>query len=75
MTTAQIVSLSVIVAAFVLFAAVLAWGDYQTRHITRRIRADQQRAAAGAKIAALQNAATAPQQQQKGVAAPTVSAT
>ena len=33
MTTVEIVSLCGIVAAFVIFAVVLAWGDYQTRDI------------------------------------------
>ena len=35
MSTDQIIALSVIVAAFVLFAAVLAWGDHQTRNLNR----------------------------------------
>lgn len=34
MTTIGIVSLCGIIAAFVVFAVVLAWGDYQTRGIT-----------------------------------------
>jgi len=34
MSVVAIICLSAIVVAFVLFAAVLAWGDYQTRHIT-----------------------------------------
>jgi hypothetical protein len=29
----QIVSLTAICAGFIVFAAVLAWGDFQTRHI------------------------------------------
>ena len=36
MSTLGIVCLSAIVGAFVLFAVVLAWGDYQTRHITHQ---------------------------------------
>jgi len=34
MSVVAILCLSAIVGAFVLFAAVLAWGDYQTRNIT-----------------------------------------
>jgi hypothetical protein len=36
MSIDQIFFLSVIAGAFLIFAAVLAWGDYQTRHITHR---------------------------------------
>lgn len=36
MSTIQIVSLSVITAAFVVFALVLAWGDRYTRNLPRR---------------------------------------
>jgi hypothetical protein len=56
MSTIGFICLSGIIAAFVVFAVVLAWGDYQTRSLGRQNRADQQRAAAGAKIQALQNA-------------------
>jgi hypothetical protein len=35
MSTDQIIILSAIVAAFALFAAVLAWGDYQTSNLSR----------------------------------------
>jgi hypothetical protein len=38
MSTDQIVVLSVIVAAFLLFAAVLAWGDHQTKNLNRTAR-------------------------------------
>lgn len=31
----SIIALSAIVVAFLLFAAVLAWGEYQTRHIVK----------------------------------------
>ena len=37
MSTDQIIALSVIVAAFVLFAVVLAWGDHQTRNLSRTV--------------------------------------
>ncbi|HEV2626248.1 MAG TPA: hypothetical protein VGV62_14260 [Xanthobacteraceae bacterium] len=37
MSTLQIVCLAAIVAAFILFAAGLAWGEYQTRGVTRRL--------------------------------------
>jgi hypothetical protein len=33
MSIGQIISLCVITGAFTLFAVVLAWGDYQTRHL------------------------------------------
>ena len=38
MSVVAIICLSAIVAAFVLFAVVLAWGDYQTRDIVHPIR-------------------------------------
>jgi sensor histidine kinase regulating citrate/malate metabolism len=53
MPITDIVILSVIVSAFAIFAIALAWGDYQTREIAR---ASRERAAAGAKIAALKQA-------------------
>lgn len=39
MSVVAIVCLTAIVAAFVLFGVVLAWGDYQTRNITHAPRA------------------------------------
>jgi len=33
MSSGEIVALSAICVAFVVFAAVLAWGDFQTRNI------------------------------------------
>jgi hypothetical protein len=36
MSIDQIFFLSVIADAFLIFAAILAWGDYQARQITRR---------------------------------------
>jgi len=38
MSIGQIIVLAVIVGAFVLFAAVLAWGDYRAQGLARRIR-------------------------------------
>ncbi len=38
MSMGQIVVLTAVVAAFVLFAAVLAWGDYRAQQLARRIR-------------------------------------
>jgi len=35
MTTAGIVILGIIVSAFAIFGVVLAWGEYQTRHLVR----------------------------------------
>lgn len=58
MSIVGIVCLSAIIGAFVLFAAVLAWGDYQTRHITRPIRKERERqTATDAGFAALKDAA------------------
>jgi hypothetical protein len=37
MSIGQIVVLAAIVGAFVLFAAVLAWGDYRAQQLARRI--------------------------------------
>jgi hypothetical protein len=34
MSITSIIILAAIVSAFVLFGAVLAWGEYQTRHLT-----------------------------------------
>lgn len=36
MSIIQIIVLSAICAAFVIFAVVLAWGDYQTRNISHQ---------------------------------------
>jgi hypothetical protein len=38
MSTSQIIALSAIVGAFVVFALVLAWGDYQTKDLNRTAR-------------------------------------
>jgi len=58
MSIIGIICLSAISAAFVLFAAVLAWGDYQTRHVTRAIKRDEQGGTAtGAGFATLEQAA------------------
>jgi hypothetical protein len=59
MSIDQIFFLSVIAGAFLIFAAVLAWGDYQTRHMVRRPNAAQRRTAPAATISALQNVVTA----------------
>lgn len=44
MSTTDILILAGIVAAFVVFAVILAWGDYQTAEIARKSR---QRALSG----------------------------
>lgn len=41
MSVVAIVCLSAIVGAFVLFAVVLAWGDYQTRNVTHTPRGEK----------------------------------
>jgi len=38
MPISTILILAVIIAAFTLFAVVLAWGDYQTRNVSRERR-------------------------------------
>ena len=38
MTLADAFFLAAIIAAFTLFAVVLAWGDYQTRGLDRNVR-------------------------------------
>jgi hypothetical protein len=48
MPITTIIALSAIVAAFLLFAAVLAWGEMQTRHLSRD---NQQRARKSAEAA------------------------
>jgi hypothetical protein len=47
MTLSTILVLAGIVGAFSTFGLVLAWGDYQTRHINRG-KAEAEAAAAGA---------------------------
>lgn len=56
MSIVGIVCLSAIIGAFVLFAAVLAWGDYQTRRIAGPIPKEQ-RQATDAGFATLKDAA------------------
>ena len=49
MSLGQIVVLTAIVGAFVVFAAVLGWGDYRAQQLARRIRnRDREDAAAAA---------------------------
>ncbi len=56
MSIVEIISLSAIIAAFMLFAVVLAWGEHQTRGIAHPARkAPQQPASAG--VDALKGAA------------------
>jgi hypothetical protein len=58
MSIVGIVCLSAIIGAFALFAAVLAWGDHQTRHTSHPIRSEHKRqAATDAGFAALRDAA------------------
>jgi hypothetical protein len=53
----QIFSLCVIIGAFVLFALVLAWGDYQTRHIVHVAPEARPQSAPGAAFEAIKAAA------------------
>jgi|GEM_PF-3944722 len=60
MSILGIVCLSAIIGAFVLFAAVLAWGEHQTRHLTRPVGKEQKRqVTTDAGFAALKDAAAA----------------
>ena len=38
MSIGQIIVLTAVVGAFVVFAVVLAWGDYRAQQVARRIR-------------------------------------
>ena len=60
MSIIQIVSLSIVCAAFVVFAAALAWGDYQTRNISHNRPAKPQ-AASPVKLQLLQSEPAASQ--------------
>jgi hypothetical protein len=55
MLIGQIVSLCVITGAFTLFAVVLAWGDYQKRHVTPAARKAVPQAEPAAGLLALKN--------------------
>lgn len=56
MPITDIVIVSTIILAFVTFAAVLAWGDHQTREIAR---ASRERALTGARLASLKKSTAA----------------
>ena len=57
MSIGQIIVLATIVGAFVLFAAVLAWGDYRAQELARRIRGrDRKETAMAASAVALKKA-------------------
>jgi len=56
MSIGQIIVLAAIVGAFVLFAAVLAWGDYRAQELARRIRDRDRKDAAMAAAMALKKA-------------------
>jgi hypothetical protein len=58
MPLTSIIALSAIVAAFLLFAVVLAWADHQTRNLVRHKELGQtgQSKAASAKVAAPETA-------------------
>jgi len=58
MSISQIVILSAVCAAFVVFAVVLAWGDYQTRKISHS-GADRPQAP-GPQLQSLRTATAAP---------------
>lgn len=60
MSIVEIVCLSGIIGAFVLFAVALAWGEHQTRHIDHPARRNEPRqAATGSGFATLKEAAAA----------------
>jgi hypothetical protein len=50
MSIGQIIVLTAVVGAFVLFAAVLAWGDYRAQRLARRIRDQDRKEAAMAAL-------------------------
>ena len=57
MSIGQIIVLTAVVGAFVLFAAVLGWGDYHTQQQVRRIRdRDRKEAALAASAMVLKKA-------------------
>jgi hypothetical protein len=56
MSTFDIVFLSAAISAFIVFAAVLAWAEYRTRHIGRPVRT-----AHAETVAALKAASTGPE--------------
>jgi hypothetical protein len=56
MPITNIIIVSIIILAFVTFAAVLAWGDHQTREVAR---ASRERALTGARLASLKKSTAA----------------
>jgi len=50
MSMGQIIVLAAIVGAFILFAAVLAWGDYRAQQLARRSRDQDRKEAAMAAL-------------------------
>ena len=64
MPITSIVVVSAVIFAFVAFTVVLAWGDHQTREITRESR---RRALSGAQVASLaEKAGAAAAQREAG---------
>jgi hypothetical protein len=57
MSVVAILCLTAIVAAFALFAVVLAWGDYQTRNITHAPRNERAPRGTAAGVATLREVA------------------
>jgi hypothetical protein len=47
MSIGQIIGSTAVIGAFVVFAIVLAWGDYRAQQLTRRIRDRDQKQTAG----------------------------
>jgi hypothetical protein len=57
MSIGQIIVLTAVVGAFVLFAGILGWGDYRAQQLARRIRdRDRKDAAPAAAATALKKA-------------------
>jgi len=71
MSIIQIVCLTAIIGAFIVFAAVLAWGENRTRYIARSIRDERQH---GAGFAVLEHTAAAATHENQPQAGPTVAA-
>jgi hypothetical protein len=62
MPITDIIIVCIIAAAFLIFAAGLAWGDQQTREIARQSR---QRALSGTHVASLERSAEAESVERK----------
>ena len=65
MPVTDLIILSVVAFAFMAFAVVLAWGDYQTQDIAR---ASRERALSGLRVASFKGGAVADRSERKAEA-------